>query len=138
MADVTCPYCGNPAQLVTGEAVYPHRADLWEKKFYQCKPCGARVGCHPGTEKPFGRLANAELRRAKIDAHAAFDKLWKSGKMTRSSAYALLRSLMELKKGVCHIGMFDEVQCRMVGIKVGNWLAREAKRRTGCNQTPQV
>lgn len=41
-----CPYCGNPAQFVTGEVIYPHRKDLHDKKFYACPPCDAYVGCH--------------------------------------------------------------------------------------------
>jgi len=79
---VTCPYCQSAAKLVGGRAIYPHRPDLAAKRFWQCKPCDAYVGCHEagngqgdGT-KPLGRLANAELRKAKKDAHYAFDRLW--------------------------------------------------------------
>ena len=121
---VTCPYCQQPAPLVGGDVVYPHRLDLAAKNFYQCSPCDARVGCHPpetapgggqgdGTV-PLGRLANAELRKAKQDAHAAFDPLWKSGRMRRKDAYAWLAGLMKLKVKNTHIGEFDVAQCHAV------------------------
>lgn len=112
--DVVCPYCSLPAKLVGGSAIYPHRPDLYHKRFYQCAPCGAYVGCHPGTTKPLGRLATEELRKMKSAAHAAFDTLWKSGRMTRKDAYAWLAAEMELPSADCHIGMFDEDQCRRV------------------------
>ena len=51
-ATVKCSYCGNDAELVGGESVYPHRPDLYYLKFYQCLPCDAWVGCHRGTTKP--------------------------------------------------------------------------------------
>lgn len=75
---VICSYCNKPAELVTGKEIYPHRPDLYPKKFWRCRPCTAYVGCHKpnagygdGT-RPLGRLANAELRAAKSAAHAAF------------------------------------------------------------------
>jgi hypothetical protein len=111
---VVCDYCGNGAQLVTGREVYPHRPDLYAKQFYQCKPCDAMVGCHPGTTKALGRLANAELRRAKIYAHAAFDPIWKSGCKKRSSAYAWLADQLGINHQDCHIGMFDVDMCMRV------------------------
>lgn len=86
----TCPYCREPAMLVTGEHLYKHRADLASKKFWVCDPCGARVGCHGKGANPLGRLANAELRRWKTLAHAKFDPHWKSGKMGRTAAYKRL------------------------------------------------
>ena len=77
METVTCPYCNNPAVLVGGDVIYPHRPDLYEKKFWQCDPCDAYVGCHrPGVgygdgTRPLGRLANAELREAKKNVHTS-------------------------------------------------------------------
>ena len=100
--------------MVGGLAIYPHRHDLREKKFYQCAPCDAYVGCHPGTTNPLGRLANAELRAAKMAAHAAFDPLWKSGAKKRGSAYAWLADALRIDKKQCHIGMFDVADCRRV------------------------
>jgi hypothetical protein len=111
-----CPYCGNDAELKTGYHVYPHRPDLAHLKIWACDPCDAWVGTHKNspTHAPLGRLANAELRRAKMAAHAAFDPLWKSGQMTRKEAYKRLSEKMGLTKEQTHIGMFDVEQCRAV------------------------
>ena len=128
MSAPTCPYCSSQAQLVTGERIYPHRPDLFDLKFWCCDLCDAWVGCHkPGTHRveggqridngdchPLGRLANAELRRAKSAAHAAFDPLWKSRGLSRRQAYAWLSEQMGLDLDRTHIGEFDVAQCNRV------------------------
>lgn len=111
-----CPYCGNDAELTTGYKVYPHRLDLADLKVWACFPCDAWVGTHKNspTHAPLGRLANAELRRAKMAAHAAFDPWRKSGRMTRREAYQKLADLMDMDPKDAHIGMFDVEQCKTV------------------------
>jgi hypothetical protein len=112
MGNVICLYCEVPAHLVGGLAIYPHRKDLADRWFYLCKLCRAYVGCHPGTEKPLGRLANAELRQWKQRAHRVFDPLWKSGKMSRRRAYEELRKVLGMTEDECHIGEFDVENCK--------------------------
>lgn len=122
MSDLSCSYCGDPARLVFGTEIYPHRADLWMKLFWHCAPCGAWVGCHQGTDTPLGRLANAELRGAKQRAHAAFDPLWQrkqlrdgcSKNAARGAGYAWLAKQLGVEPKDCHIGMFDVQQCLRV------------------------
>ena len=119
----TCPYCGEPAELVTGKAIYPHRPELHRKRLWRCEPCDAHVGCHEpargrrgfgdGTV-PLGRLANAELRRAKQDAHDAFDPMWEKGRMARGAAYAWLAERMGMDERQCHITNMSVEQCRRV------------------------
>lgn len=111
---VVCPYCAAIADLVTGEAVYPHRRDLHERLFYRCRTCDAWVGTHRGTTKPLGRLANAELRQAKVAAHAAFDAKWRRLAWKRGAAYRWLASALGIDSRSCHIGMFDVDLCRRV------------------------
>ena len=104
--------------------IYPHRLDLAEKRFWQCAPCGAWVGCHQNSERyaPLGRLANAEMRAAKIAAHAAFDPIWHAKRRedgigngeARDLAYKWLVEQMGISRSKCHIGMFDVEQCRRV------------------------
>lgn len=106
-----CSYCGKFSALVNGTAIYPHRPDLAALPFYQCAPCSAYVGCHPGTTQPLGRLANAALRRAKSAAHRAFDPLWQSGDLSRKAAYSRLATNLGIDAAACHIGMFDKSQC---------------------------
>lgn len=94
--------------------IYPHRRDLAFKKFYLCLPCKAYVGCHPNSTTALGRLANAELRAAKMRAHAAFDPIWKEGIKNRKSAYGWLHAKLGIEKHLCHIGMFDVETCEKV------------------------
>ncbi|GAA0567720.1 zinc-finger-containing protein [Halomonas salifodinae] len=121
-----CPYCGQFSRKVGGDAIYPHRPDLYHKTFYQCAPCDAHVGTHPGTDKPLGRLANAELREWKQRTHAAFDPIWKDRYLRKSAAdpdykkgmarggrYKRLAELMGIDKEDCHIGMFDVAACQL-------------------------
>jgi hypothetical protein len=116
-----CPYCGKSSVKTTGNAIYPHLPRLAGKTFYQCVPCKAWVGCHDGTDKPLGRLADAQLRRAKQDAHAAFDPIWKTlveagmGKSAaRSRAYAWLAKELGIERSACHIGEFDLTMCQEI------------------------
>lgn len=111
---LNCDYCGNPAELVGGLDVYPHRPDLADKKLWRCVPCSAYVGCHDGTTRPLGRLANARLRAAKKRAHAAFDPMWKNQGATRKNAYAWLAARLGIRRRDCHIGMMDEDMCARV------------------------
>ncbi|WP_258081898.1 DUF3268 family zinc-finger domain-containing protein [Xanthomonas arboricola] len=109
-----CPYCGHDDELVTGREVYPHRPDLFAKPLWACMPCRAWSGCHPGTEKRMGRLANAETRQLKMRAHEAFDPRWKSGGMKRKDAYAWLRERTGLDARECHIGWMSDADLRRV------------------------
>lgn len=116
---MNCPYCDKPAVFFpTSERFYSRD---WGA-VYACIPCGAWVGCHKGTKRPLGRLANAELRKAKIAAHAAFDKLWQ-GKMLRDecskgearrAGYKWLAEQLDIEPKKCHIGMFDLDLCAKV------------------------
>lgn len=118
-----CNYCKQDSELVSGDIIYPHRKDLHSKWFYLCKPCDAYVGCHPDTQQPLGRLANAELRKYKSCAHAAFDPYWRSGKVSRSQAYQALAARLGILVKNCHIGMFDVHTCkRVIAICLNNKL----------------
>ena len=118
---VPCDYCQRPAPLVTGREIYPHRPDLYGKKFYKCVPCEAWVGCHPGTETPLGRLADAPLRAAKSRVHALLDPLWRSGKAKRSTVYARLADRIGITPQQCHVGMFDLDRCAKATAELTAW-----------------
>lgn len=115
---MNCDYCNKEAELVGGDAIYPHRPDLHGLKFYYCANDAAWVGCHRGTTKPLGRLANAELRQAKQDAHVAFDRLWRAttpaGSFDRNGAYKWLAQQLGINRNDCHIGMMNVEQCQRV------------------------
>jgi hypothetical protein len=120
-----CPYCKEPAQLVTGAEVYRHRPDLARLNFWACFPCGAWVGCKrrveeikgnrrlvitDGTE-PRGRLANAELRSAMAAARDAFNPMWTSGRVDVKGAYSWLAHQLGIPREDCRIDDFDVARC---------------------------
>lgn len=111
---VKCPYCGETAKLVGGSVIYPHRPDLKKKKFWQCAPCDAYVGCHPRTDTPLGGLANLRTREARKQAHAAFDPIWRNKEMTRTQAYKWLSKQIGCNFKDCHIGQFGPAKCFQV------------------------
>ena len=109
-----CPYCEKPARLTRGFHVYPGHKKLADLRFWRCEACDAHVGCHPGGSgcRPLGSLANAELRRLRQKAHAAFDPIWKSAGLSRNEAYQWLGGALGIKKNDCHIGSFNADQCQ--------------------------
>lgn len=113
MKEVTCPYCGKLAEYVDSAEVY-HGTSYG--MIYLCRPCKAYVGVHRGTDQPLGRLADADLRRWKRAAHAAFDPLWQRGPFQhrRQAAYHWLAQQMGLPVEQTHIGMFDIDHCKTV------------------------
>lgn len=117
-----CPYCNTPSVFVTGATIYPWMKHLADKPMYQCPKCtDVYVGCHEGTTKPLGRLADAKLRQAKQHAHAVFDPLWEAkvargmdkGK-ARGLGYRWLAVQLGIKPEDCHIGMMDVETCMRV------------------------
>lgn len=134
MVEVICPYCGKPAALVDDEVIYGRS---YGHKAYWCKPCDAYVGCHKGTETPMGRLANRELRKWKMRAHAAFDMIWKCRYMRRYNAYAWLAEELNIPAEQCHIGMFDVDMCKKVIEVSVKFLQTEAmKNKKGTRDRP--
>lgn len=112
MKKVYCPYCGRQAEFVDSKVIYGKSYGM----MYLCRNCMAYVGVHKGTDRPLGRLANAELRYWKKAAHDAFDPLWKYGffRGRRQDAYSWLAKKMNLPVEETHIGMFDVSQCKQV------------------------
>lgn len=123
---LTCPYCGMTAVRVDSAEVYGGRSfgDI-----LKCPgSCDAYVGVHQTSGKPLGTLANAELRKWRQKAHAAFDPLWhrklqkrraERGEgyrkvWARGSGYKWLRLQMGMSAKECHISMMNVEQCKQV------------------------
>ena len=85
-----CRYCGGVVRCVPAEKVYGNaavsRMKLWDRWFYQCQNCNARVGCHKGSKRPLGNVANEVLRLKR----------------------------RELSETEAHIGGFEVDQCQQV------------------------
>lgn len=109
-----CPYCNSITKRITETDVYGK--EYSGRDIIACinyPNCEAYVGCNDDG-KPLGRLANKKLRRAKIDAHAVFDELWKSNKMKRNVCYKELSEDLGIPPQYTHIGMFGEVTLKKV------------------------
>lgn len=110
---INCEYCKTPAVLRSGKQLGVH----WERNkwmYWACLTCGAKVGCHPRTTKPLGTLANKDLSILRYKAHEQFDKLWLDRKLARTLAYVWLTDKLGINRDDCHIGKFDEEQCKKV------------------------
>lgn len=110
-----CSYCGRPAILKPASEVFhdPKRTGY----VYVCShfpACNAYVGVHPGTKIPMGTLANPQLRRKRIEAHQAFDSIWKNGVMSRNQAYRWLSCTLCLTESQTHIAQFGDYMCDRV------------------------
>ena len=105
-----CPYCKNKSEFVDSKEVYGKSFGM----IYLCRPCKSWVGTHENSSKALGRLANAELREAKKEAHLYFDKLWNRGQISRKKAYKMLSDHLKLPKEYTHIGMFNIDTCNKV------------------------
>lgn len=117
---MNCPYCNAHVNLVDSSLIYNGRSYGPALVCSRYPVCDAYVGCHPGTNKPLGRLADKELRIAKMAAHKSFDPFWRSEghtktrKIKRLNAYRWLAEELGIKESDCHIGMMDVETCRRV------------------------
>ena len=113
-----CRYCGGRIRLVPAESIYGEaaatRLGLMGQQIYQCQNCNARVGCHKGTDRPLGNVANEALRLKRIETHRVFDAFWKAQHMTRTGAYRWLSQQMHIPAKQAHIGGFEMDQCQTV------------------------
>ncbi len=93
---------------------FASRAHPNGRKWWGCPNwpgCDVTVGCHPDG-RPLGVPAGKATKAARIRAHASFDRLWKSGFMSRGDAYAWLRTARpDLPK---HIAEMNAEQCAEV------------------------
>lgn len=115
VAYAPCVECGGNGKPVRGEVIYsPNRPDLWDKTFYLC-PCGAYVSSHRISNLPKGYPGGTGTRRARIEAHAAFDPLWQQGVFpSRDDAYQWLAAAMGIAPMLCHIGKLNAPQAKRV------------------------
>ena len=105
-----CPTCGKLA-LITATQFGP-RADCCGLRSWALKP-----------------LVTPATMTARNLAHATFDPIWKSGKMSRGEAYRRLALAMEMTATECHISIMDEDQAYRVAEVVLSGALRENEER---------
>lgn len=96
---IGCGRCGKPMHLHGQVYVCPD--------YPRCR--GTHRAHKDGT--PTGIPADAQTGEARKRAHERFDRLWKSGRVTRPQAYVILRRIMGLSIPEAHIGRFSREQC---------------------------
>lgn len=113
--NITCPVCESKAFLRPASVVYgPHASDT---ALYVCgrfPACDSYVAAHRRSLLPMGTLADGALRKRRVEAHKALDKLWQSGLMSRKEAYRLLQLSMGLPEDEAHIAKFSMERCQQV------------------------
>lgn len=100
-----CPECGSAMvrriQRSTGDP------------FWGCSAfpnCRATHGAHPDG-RPLGRPGTKEEKRKRIEAHDWFDRLWKTGIMSRPKAYQWMQTALVMTPKQAHIGLFGVAEC---------------------------
>ena len=113
-----CPYCNGRTRLTTGKETYPFMEELASRKYWICRPCQAWTPTKFNSIEPWGVIANKHTRNLRIQAHAHFDKLWKSysgSKKARSKqrakCYKWLQYIMRMNPDQAHIRNFNDEQC---------------------------
>lgn len=112
---VRCPYCGSLASKRPASDIYGK--DAPKNKFLYVCDCYPKCNSYvAATEKglPMGTLANEELRRKRIAAHRALDRIWKKGIMSKAQVYIWLQSRLNMTEKQMHIGNFGEYYCNRV------------------------
>lgn len=111
---IHCPYCGAKASLRPASVVYGAATKMTDSYLYVCDrypKCDSYVAAHKRTKLPMGTLADGDLRNKRIQAHKAFDWMWKSGLMTKWQAYKWMQGKLALNDEQAHIAKFSEYMC---------------------------
>ncbi len=90
------------------------RGSKTDRYLYVCDrypQCDAYVAAHRKSKLPMGTLANSDLRHKRIEAHKAFDWMWRSGLMSKQQAYKWMQAKLALNEKQAHIAMFSEYMC---------------------------
>lgn len=104
-----CNYCNKEAEWVDNKEIYGKSYGK-SHKIWLCRPCDAYVGCHQNSKRPFGTLANRELRSKRIIAKTLFKNKY-IAKYGIKNAYVKLSNDLKIKEKDCHFGMFDIEMC---------------------------
>jgi hypothetical protein len=118
--------CSLAVILTTNEKVYGRSYGAWPYIYY-CEDCKAAVGCHPNTYIALGRLADRATRQLRSKAHEEFDKLWRTGLMSRDKAYTWLSLQLGIEVEECHISQLSKDQLKDVATLSADYLTQNLK-----------
>lgn len=110
--EIACGECGAPMALRTSRYGPFYGCSTWPR-------CRGTHGAH-ADGRPLGIPADERTKRARMEAHAMFDRLWrgwgapfrgKARRGGRSAAYRWMQEAMGLSPEEAHIARFDEARC---------------------------
>ena len=111
--DFRCIEGGSEPRLTDGREIYPHRPDLASKRFYKCDTCpSSYCGCHPNTTTPLGYPCGAQTRKARGEAHAVVDPIWRDRITSRQTVYFELARRLQIPREECHIAWMTADEAR--------------------------
>lgn len=105
------------AESVTGKEIYPHREDLYAKKFYRCPMCGNYVGTHIESGEPLGCIPTKALRERRQEIHAKLDWMWKEKLISRKKLYQKLSDMLGYTYHTGDVKSFEECDKIMLCVK---------------------
>lgn len=128
-----CPYCGDTI-IVTFEKVVYGRAVSDRGLVIACSRypvCDSYTGWSP-MGLYYGVpvvLADKQTRKARVEAHEWFDRLWRAPTplMSRKAAYARLAERFDLPPEQAHIKLFNYDQCQRLIVMVRKRLEIDSK-----------
>lgn len=91
-----------------GNSIYPHRADLYSKIFYQCPICGNYVGTHQDG-RPLGTIPTPILRTMRNKVHDIIDEYWLPTK-DRRKRKELYKALSNFLGREYHTGELNSIE----------------------------
>lgn len=125
-----CNLCGSKVEYIENAKIYGR--SYGSGYCYHCTECGAYVGTHRCRPKEaMGILADAEMRKLKMECHALFDPMWGRGdggrhRKRRNRLYSLLAGQMGIPVAECHFGYFDMEQLQKAYEILSSGQLREA------------
>lgn len=108
---IKCDCCGSPRVHLQKRRFLGLRVTSKWDLIWHCLDCLALVGCHEGTDIPFGLMGDLATRTARYEAHGVFDRLWRGGGFSRAEAYLWMAKTLGIPHENAHIGMLSHAQC---------------------------
>lgn len=122
-----CDVCqSQEIEFISNSNIYGKSYGGWPYCWH-CKACDAIVGCHSGTDRPLGKMANSATRELRTKAHRAFDPIWQLKYKTRKQAYDWLAEQLKIVYSDCHISWLSDEQLKKVVTVSNNYLANYSK-----------
>ena len=106
-----CPICGGSSIRLIQDR-YGYR--------YECDTCQASVGCHKGTTRPLGVLADEDTKKLRIKCHELFDKKWRN-RRERNALYKQMADLMGISPESCHFALMSKEQLEKAVSILNDW-----------------